>query len=52
MSVNVEKVRLPNGRMMPAAVFGVYQVKDAAQCQRAVEDALEAGYRAIDTAAS
>lgn len=52
MSVAIEKVRLPNGLMMPAAVFGVYQVKDAATCQKAVEDALEAGYRALDTAAS
>lgn len=52
MSVAIEKVRLPNGLMMPAAVFGVYQVKDAAACQKAVEDALEAGYRALDTAAS
>lgn len=52
MSVAIEKVRLPNGLMMPAAVFGVYQVKDAATCQKAVEEALEAGYRALDTAAS
>lgn len=52
MSIAMEKVRLPNGSMMPAAVFGVYQVKDARACQKAVEDALEAGYRAIDTAAS
>lgn len=52
MSVAIEKVRLPNGLMMPAAVFGVYQVKNAAACQKAVEEALESGYRAIDTAAA
>ena len=52
MSVCMETVRLPNGRVMPAAVFGVYQVKDPKECQKAVEDALAAGYRALDTAAS
>lgn len=52
MTTAIEKVRLPNGHMMPAAVFGVYQVKDARECQKAVEDALAAGYRALDTAAS
>ena len=49
---NVPNVSLSNGVLMPAAVFGVYQIKDAKQCQKAVEDALAAGYRAIDTAAS
>ena len=52
MTTAIEKVRLPNGHMMPAAVFGVYQVKDARECQKAVEDALAAGYRALDSAAS
>ena len=45
-------VTLSNGVRMPSAVFGVYQVKDPAACQKAVEDAIAAGYRAIDTAAS
>ena len=49
---NVPNVSLSNGVLMPAAVFGVYQIKDAKDCQKAVEDALAAGYRAIDTAAS
>lgn len=45
-------IRLANGTQLPEAFFGVYQIKDAAQCQKAVEDALAAGYRALDTAAS
>lgn len=32
--------------------FGVFQVNDQKQCQQAVEDAIEVGYRSIDTAAS
>lgn len=45
-------VTLNNGIKMPQLGFGVYQISDAAQCQRAVEDAIEVGYRSIDTAAS
>lgn len=41
-----------NGIIVPTIAYGVYQVKDAAQCQKAVEDALAVGYRALDTAAS
>lgn len=52
MTAVAQKIRLANGKMIPAAIFGVYQVKAPAECQKAVEDALEAGYRAIDTAAS
>ena len=37
---------------MPLEGFGVFQVPDAAQCEQAVSDALEAGYRLIDTAAA
>lgn len=37
---------------MPVLGFGVFQVADPAQCERAVADALEVGYRLIDTAAS
>jgi len=37
---------------MPILGFGVFQIADAAECERAVTDALAAGYRAIDTAAS
>jgi diketogulonate reductase-like aldo/keto reductase len=43
---------LNNGVKMPLVGFGVFQVKDLAECQRSVEDALDVGYRLIDTAAS
>lgn len=50
MSTVSKSIVLPNGQTMPTAVFGVYQIQDPAVCRKAVEDALEAGYRAIDTA--
>ncbi|HEY8074357.1 MAG TPA: aldo/keto reductase, partial [Labilithrix sp.] len=37
---------------MPLVGFGVFQVTDLAECQRAVEEALGVGYRLLDTAAS
>lgn len=37
---------------MPAIGFGVYQVSDQKVCEQAVSDALEVGYRSIDTAAA
>ena len=37
---------------MPILGFGVFQIADPAECERAVGDALAAGYRSIDTAAS
>jgi hypothetical protein len=43
---------LNNGLKMPLLGFGVYQVSDLAECERSVEDALAAGYRLLDTAAS
>jgi len=45
-------VTLNNGVEMPILGFGVFQIADPAECERAVGDALAAGYRAIDTAAS
>lgn len=45
-------VTLNNGVEMPQLGFGVYQIADATECQRAVEDAIAVGYRSIDTAAS
>ena len=45
-------VTLNVGVKMPLVGFGVFQVTDLAECQRAVEDALSVGYRLIDTAAS
>ena len=37
---------------MPVLGFGVFQVKDLAECERSVVDAIHTGYRLIDTAAS
>ena len=45
-------VTLKNGVTMPLEGFGVFQVPDAAECERAVTDALACGYRLIDTAAA
>ena len=48
----MQTVQLNNGIAMPLQGFGVYQMTNAAVCARAVLDALETGYRLIDTAAS
>ena len=48
----MESITLNNGVRMPAVGFGVYQIKDAAQCTRTVLDAIDTGYRLIDTAQS
>lgn len=48
----VKTVKLNNGVSMPLEGFGVFQVPDAAQCEQAVLDAIESGYRLIDTAAA
>ena len=37
---------------MPLLGFGVFQIADLAECERAVADALSVGYRLLDTAAS
>ena len=47
----MEYVTLNNGVKMPQLGFGTYQIKDAAECERAVLDAIQVGYRLIDTAA-
>ena len=47
----MKEVRLNNGVLMPAIGFGVYQIP-AAETERTVSEALETGYRMIDTAAS
>lgn len=46
------KVKLNNGIEMPILGFGVFQINDALECERAVIDAIETGYRLFDTAAS
>jgi 2,5-diketo-D-gluconate reductase A len=48
----METVRLNNGVEMPILGFGVFQVPDLAECERSVLDAIEIGYRLIDTAAA
>lgn len=48
----MQTVALNNGVTMPLLGFGVFQMTDAAECERAVLDAIETGYRLIDTAAS
>lgn len=45
-------VTLSNGIKMPQEGFGVFQVPDPAVCEQAVLDAIESGYRLIDTAAA
>ncbi|WP_028549664.1 aldo/keto reductase [Paenibacillus sp. UNC451MF] len=48
----MEKVILNNGVEMPILGFGVFQITDANECEQSVYDAIMAGYRLIDTAAS
>lgn len=48
----METVKLNNGVEMPKLGFGVFQVTDLDQCEQAVVDAIDSGYRLIDTAAA
>lgn len=48
----MEYATLQNGIKMPLEGFGVFQVRDKAECKRSVLDAISVGYRAIDTAQS
>jgi diketogulonate reductase-like aldo/keto reductase len=45
-------VILNNDVPMPILGFGVFQVPDPAECERSVRDAIDIGYRLLDTAAS
>ena len=47
----MKEVRLNNGVMMPAIGFGVFQIP-ASETEKVASDALEVGYRMIDTASS
>ncbi|WP_187261724.1 aldo/keto reductase [Pontibacter beigongshangensis] len=47
----MENVKLNNGVEMPLLGFGVFQIPDAEECERSVYDAIQTGYRLIDTAA-
>lgn len=46
----VPTIKLNNGVEMPQLGFGVFQVPDLSQAEDAVTNALESGYRLIDTA--
>ena len=48
----MQTVKLNNGIEMPILGFGVFQIPDANECEKCVVDAIEVGYRSIDTAAS
>ena len=43
-------VKLLNGVEMPILGFGVYQIPDLEECERVILEAIEVGYRSIDTA--
>lgn len=43
---------LNNGVTMPMLGFGVFQIPNLTECQQAVSNALETGYRLIDTASA
>jgi 2,5-diketo-D-gluconate reductase A len=48
----MKNVLLNNGVEMPVLGFGVFQVTDLTECERSVRDAIDVGYRLLDTAAS
>lgn len=48
----MQNVLLNNGVEMPILGFGVFQIPNESECEQAVIDAIETGYRLIDTAAS
>lgn len=48
----MKNIILNNGLEMPLLGFGVYQIPDAEECEKSVLNAIEAGYRLIDTAAA
>ena len=48
-TAQLESVTLSNGVKMPILGYGVYQVSTE-ECERCVLDAINVGYRSIDTA--
>jgi len=48
----MKTVTLNNGVEIPILGFGVFQISDPAECERCVMEAIQTGYRHIDTAAS
>lgn len=49
---SIPTVTLNNVVKMPLLGFGVFQIPDPEECERSVFDAIQAGYRLIDTAAA
>lgn len=48
----MQKVKLNNGVEMPILGFGVFQIPDVTECEKVVLEAINCGYRLLDTAAS
>ncbi|MEI0565034.1 aldo/keto reductase [Brachyspira pulli] len=48
----MKKVKLNNGLEMPILGFGVFQIPNYEECKKSVLNAIEAGYRYIDTASA
>ena len=48
----MQTIKLNNSVEIPILGFGVFQIADPAECERSVVDAIQVGYRHIDTAAS
>ena len=48
----MKTITLNNGVQIPVLGFGVFQIPDLQECKRSVLDAIECGYRLIDTASS
>ena len=48
----MQQVTLNNGVVMPILGYGVFQIPDPQECERCVVEAIDTGYRLIDTAAS
>ena len=48
----IPTITLNNGVKMPAIGYGVFRMKDPAECEEAVVQAIRSGYRLIDTAAA
>lgn len=46
----MNEILLNNGVRMPMVGYGVFQIQDLVQCEQCVYDAIQAGYRLIDTA--
>lgn len=46
----MQHAELNNGVKMPILGYGVFQIRDLAECERCVLDAIDVGYRLIDTA--